>query len=959
VNQAGKLTLTSGQSALAEQGKPPVSTVVVRPRDAVRWALYYQPTIHFRPQDFPAGPGWQGAVRNSLEAYIKGDLQAAFEATQGVPDTLNEPRFFVYRAALLLAVGRVEEASHDIDRALSLKPVDSDAFALRSIIAVTQNDRETALDLAKRAVTADPNSAGALIALSYAQQALFDLEDALASLKQAVQISPDNALAWARLAELHLSFADLDEALQAAQKAVTLDPNLSRTQTVLGYAYLTQVNTTESKKAFEQAIELDQGDPLPRLGLGLAKIRDSDLEEGRREIEIAVSLDPENALFRSYLGKAYFEEKRDAQASDQYKMAKQLDPKDPTPWLYDAILKQTENRPVEALQDLQKSIELNDNRAIYRSRLSLDADLAARGTALARIYDNLGFEQLALNEATKSLALDPANHSAHRFLSDGYLGQPRQEIARASELLQSQLLQPINIDPVQPSILETNLRILERIGPNTLGFNEFTSLFERNQMRLNLSITGGNNDTISDEAVVSGIYGPASFSAGQFYYDTDGFRPNNDLRHKIYNVFGQFALTPKINIQGEFRRRETKEGDLRLNFDPDNFSRENQRRLDQDTVRFGLRVTPSPRTTGIASLIYNDRKAKLKQAFHEPFDATIDERSDSRSYDAQGQFLFRGNRFNLIMGGGTSKTDIDNRETFTELGFPPDPPDENKFRVTQGNGYAYANSTYPKNIIWTFGLGYDFFDDETLKLNEFNPKGGLQWDITPRVRLRAAAFKTVKRLLINDLTLEPTQVAGFNQFFDDPNGTKAKRYGVGLDLRLTDSIYGGIETSRRDADVPVFRGPTVFFQDQREDLYRVYFYWTPHSQWAVSSEYRFEKIKSQGSGPRRVDTHSVPLAVRYFSPAGFFAELATTYVRQDVKLPSGTGFERDRDDFVLVDAAVGYRLPKRLGVFSLEVRNLFDQGFRFQDLNFINSQPIANPRFIPERTVLGRFTLNF
>ena len=58
-----------------------------------------------------------------------------------------------------------------------------------------------------------------------------------------------------------------------------------------------------------------------------------------------------------------------------------LDPQDPTPYFYDAIQKQTTNRPVEALQDLQKAIELNDNRAVYRSRLLLDSDLAARSAS--------------------------------------------------------------------------------------------------------------------------------------------------------------------------------------------------------------------------------------------------------------------------------------------------------------------------------------------------------------------------------------------------------------------------------------------------------------------------------------------------------------------------------------------------------------------------------------------------
>ena len=110
---------------------------------------------------------------------MRGDLQAAFESIKGVPDTLGEARFFAYRASLLLAVGRVDEASKDIERALSLNPKYSEAFALQAIVAVVQNDKDKALDLARTAVEADPKSASALIALSYAQQASFDLEGAL------------------------------------------------------------------------------------------------------------------------------------------------------------------------------------------------------------------------------------------------------------------------------------------------------------------------------------------------------------------------------------------------------------------------------------------------------------------------------------------------------------------------------------------------------------------------------------------------------------------------------------------------------------------------------------------------------------------------------------------------------------------------------------------------------------
>ena len=56
-----------------------------------------------------------------------------------------------------------------------------------------------------------------------------------------------------------------------------------------------------------------------------------------------------------------------------------------------------------------------------------------------------------------------------------------------------------------------------------------------------------------------------------------------------------------------------------------------------------------------------------------------------------------------------------------------------------------------------------------------------------------------------------------------------------------------------------------------------------------------------------------------------------TYVDQKVRR-SATATQADgSDDFFLVDATVGYRLPKRAGVISLQVKNLFDDEFNYQD----------------------------
>ena len=760
-NKYGQLTVTSGQSAVAERGKAPAMRVVVRPRDAVQWALYYPPILYF---------------------------------PEGVREDRSDPRFLAYSASQLLAVGRVDEADAEIGRALRLDPNNSDALSLQAIIAVVQNDRDKALSAAQQAVKADPNSATAKIALSYAQQARFDLEGARASLEEAVKLDPENALAWARLAELQASFGYLTKSVEAAEKAVALDPNVSRTQTVLGFAYLTQVKIGESKEAFEKAIKLDQADPLPRLGLGLAKIRKGDLEGGRAEIEIAASLDPNNSLIRSYLGKTYYEEKRTKLDGPEYQIAKELDPKDPTPHFYDAIRKQTINRPVEALRDFQKSIELNDNRAVFRSKLKLDSDEAARSSSLARIYSDLGFQQLALVEGWKSVNTDPTNHSAHRFLADSYSARPRHEIARVSEMLQSQLLQPQNITPIQPRLVESNLFLISSGGAADLSCNEFNPIFNRNGAAAQFSTLAGGNDTIGGEFVLAAIQNKLSWSLGYTLFDTDGWRQNGDQDDKIANAFLQYEVTYKTSVQAEFRYRENERGDIQQRFFEDEF-RPNQREA-EDTYdfRLGFRHAFSPGSDLIGNFQYHDGDATLRDE-PETFITLFDLEGEDESVGGELQYLFRSQYLNFVTGAGYY--DIDSKDKITtEFIFPFLNGTETVDRdVQHTNAYLYSYINLLEDVTFTVGASGDFFDaDDDLEKDQdqFNPKLGITWNPLPDTTLRGAAFRVLKRTVITDQTVEPTQVAGFNQFFDELNATDYWVFGGAVDQKFTQSIYGGV-----------------------------------------------------------------------------------------------------------------------------------------------------------------------
>lgn len=961
-NDQGMLELTKGDGAVAQAGKAPQRYILVRPRDSVQWAIYYPPVLAMEAGMLSAD------VNQSLALFNDGQTTDALVRLESISPGNRDANFYTCRAAMRLHVGRIAHAQSDIEHALAMNAQNSDALALKAVIAVVQNRAAEAVDMARQAVQHRPRSASAHIALSYALQAQFKLSEALDAAQEAVVQAPGSGLAWARLADLQLSVGALDKGVRAARKAAELAPRTAHAHTILGFAHLTRIDTRKARESFNEAIGLDSAAPLPRLGLGLAVIRDGNLELGRSEIEIAAGLDPGNSLIRSYLGKAYFDEKRDPQDGQQFEIAKTLDPNDPTPWFYDAIRKQTVNRPVEALQDLQKSIELNDNRAIYRSRLQLDEDLASRGTSLARIYDDLGFEQLGLIEASRSLDLDPGNHSAHRFLSDIYARLPRHEIARVSELLQAQLLQPINMNPVQPSLSITDLNVVAGGGPAEASFNEFTSMFERNRMQLTGSGLFGSNKSIGEEIVLSGLYNFMSFSLGQFHFETDGFRENNDYKHDIYDVFAQAAISPSLNIQAEFRHRKTDQGDLDLNFIMEDFSSEERRTVEQDTVRFGGRLSLHPRSHFIFSLAHNDFDGKQgptsSTSTDYGFALTTETRQEveEQGYQVEARYLMTLPHFDLTVGGGYYSTDSDGIASF-EL-TPPIaqiPDDKTEFTRKHQNVYAYTKPTFGSRVTTTLGIAYDSLEEDALDMDDWSPKVGLEWNLMDNLRVRAAAFKTIKRALIVDQTIEPTQVSGFNQLFDDPNGTEARRYGIGLDVHLTKTLYIGGEVSRRDLEVPV-QNDDVIFQDEQEDLYRAYLYWTPFSSLAFSSDFYMEKFKLEEEGdvnePIKVDTVSVPISLNYFGPLGFFGKFSPIFIYQSVERSAGSSMEDGNESFILVNATIGFRLPKRRGIVSLEAQNLFDKKFRFQDDNFRKPEP-TSPEFIPDRVIIGRVTFTF
>ena len=174
-------------------------------------------------------------------------------------------------------------------------------------------------------------------------------------------------------------------------------------------------------------------------------------------------------------------------------------------------------------------------------------------------------------------------------------------------------------------------------------------------------------------------------------------------------------------------------------------------------------------------------------------------------------------------------------------------------------------------------------------------------------------------------TIQPTLVAGFNQLYDDFNGTKADQVAAGLDIRATPDLAVGLEGIYRDLSPPRVvsgeDGTDVLLRDAKEAIAQAYLYWTATNRISASLELRGSRFRQHendsGGDPQGINTILAPLSVRYFDPSGFFAIAGAEYVSQSVTRQDSSGSNSEKwGDAWLFDAALGYRLPNRYGVIN-------------------------------------------
>ena len=438
-------------------------------------------------------------------------------------------------------------------------------------------------------------------------------------------------------------------------------------------------------------------------------------------------------------------------------------------------------------------------------------------------------------------------------------------------------------------------------------------------------------------------------------YETDGFVENDAATRSVYDLFVQGQLQPQSTIQVDVKRSEIEVGQTFVPFDP--VSAEPTIISEQsDAIRLSGHQNSKPQVDWIWTAVYEDRTRRISSFPDESFLTG----NDSETYAVELQNLSRLGDWQIVSGVGY----VEEQDAYAE---------QIDVSITTANLYAYGQwQSRAIDLSLQIGFSFDSFElknsdfEEPIDKDRLNPRLGLVWTPRAGTAVRAAIASTLKRPLVRSQTIEPTQVAGFNQyytgfelFFGDPDGTVSERVSIAVDQALSSSVKAGLEVSKRDLTVAGLLEDSKW--DEESALAYLYKSFSSGSwEGAVSLDAEYEKIErpAEKTGPEGIlslETVRVPLALRMFSERGVTLRAAATYIRQQGRftLAPGEPVFPKSDEAVIADFALEYVLPRRKGVISVGINNAFDE---FIDLVEIDA---LNPRVATRQLVFARLRFNF
>ena len=993
---SGDVSLIRGQELRLVPNAPPRTTTLVDAIVGIQWALYYPGVLC--PGDIRLTPEQKAQLADVLQLYESGDWLGALTAW---PTNIGEdnPGPRILRAQLDLAVGRADEA----DRLLG-EDISPGARALRQLIHVVRGEP---------AMPASDSGSGAsgAMATSYALQSRGNLEDALAAARTAAALEPETGFVQARVGELEFSLGNRREALHALQTALTLSPRLATAYVLQGFVLLDIGKVQAALNAFDDARAMDAGIGAAWLGRGLCLMHQGLLTSARASFQAAAALEPQRALHRSYLGKIASDLGDSKAADKEFRLAKAMDATDPTAWFYSALHLQQENRLNESVIDLERALDMNDRRSVFRSRLLLDEDRSVRSADLSAVYAEGGLSDVGLRTAQRAVSESYSSFSGHLFLANAYQklteSTPfdlRLETARQTELIVANLLSPPGAGNL--SILLSQSDRLRFFQQAPLGASSLTVYDSRGLWQ--------------ESATVFGTEGGFSYALDAFYQTSPGQRVNNDSSLREIALTLKERISPDDDAYLQVGGLQSRSGDISALYHPESATTGLRTAEDQAPNLYGgWRHSWSPESTTLILvsrlddhftlldpqsdqlfLFNNSRGIQSIQSppTGPPFIHDFSSRTVVVSADLQQ--VFETHHHSLIIGGRLQDGTVTTQSTLSRALTGIVTGSEQQGELKRMDAYGYYTWHPVAALRLTGGATFSHLDFpentefapislHSTTQNQAAPKAGVIFTPWQRGTLHAAYSQSLGGLFFdNSIRLEPTHIGGFNQAFRSliPEsvaglipGAGFQSIGVGFDQSFASGTFFGSEAVQLNSEgfrsvgiltnstflpIPDAPGKTTQHLQFRERNISAFAGQLLGEWFSAGVRFRTSTATLVGRFPDlhpatvglgrlqqddEANLDQVSLSLNFNHSSGVFAQWESLWTHQE---SSGYNPPLAKSDFWQHSMMVGYRFPRRRAEVRLGILNMADTDFRLNPLNLHADLPRT-------RTLTASLRLNF
>ena len=337
------------------------------------------------------------------------------------------------------------------------------------------------------------------------------------------------------------------------------------------------------------------------------------------------------------------------------------------------------------------------------------------------------------------------------------------------------------------------------------------------------------------------------------------------------------------------------------------------------------------------------------------------------------------------------------------------PPAAHDFNTSLERESFYVYDTWRPfpTLSLTAALSYDHLEFPTDYRNapivdgedsrdRLSPKVGVIWNPFGNLFVRGAYAQSLGGVSFDEsVSLEPNQVAGFNQVFRSiisesvVGSVAAPTYdtaGILIEDRFSTGTYVGLQATYLQSDVDRTVGtfdaflappslpslpastrrlshrPLTSSCAMRNRISSSRSNQLVGNEWSFGARYQFSYANLQTIFPEiptavvpgadhreKATLHQAQLFALYNHPSGFFARLEGYWARQ-----SNVGYAPDipGDEIFQSNAYVGYRFRRNYGDITLGFLNMKDQDYKLNPLNYYNELP-------RERTLVARVRLNF